>query len=550
MQVQPDSTLISVLTKLFSGGNASVDSSAPEFEAILAKLGAILESPGQRQPQAVKLVLPEVSQERSFVSEARDEIPEGTECVQVEAVLQKLPVAAMGLSELPGELRPLAAQDLEVVREELETLRAQVETVPQGLQTEITELVEVFNASGSSATQRIVEGAHEKLKSLRAYLKEAESSIVERQPTAEAEGEESQRVQLMAALAAWTRQKGMQEAGQSRAEAFKPSQGSESQDSMQATLAFLNPMTERVGPLPHVTARPENSIAAAQMPAQESLEEINALGSLEAPLAELVLPRLSTPGETDGSEQVALGVVSVDQKPQPAFWVERVKDTAGIESVESLPPEMGSMLESSVDGSFQPDVQVSEESLLKPAFGKPNLSAPSQLEPSLSSVLGSVGGATSAPAGGENRVALALPLGHPQWADELGQRLIWIHGKAIQAAEVHLNPPHLGPVAVRIEMHDEETLIQFASPHAAVREVIEAALPRLKELLDAHGLPVSQVEVAHKSLEDRSNAHGERSYASAHQEYQTAGEDGAKEPEQAALQLESPLGSRLLSLYV
>jgi len=56
------------------------------------------------------------------------------------------------------------------------------------------------------------------------------------------------------------------------------------------------------------------------------------------------------------------------------------------------------------------------------------------------------------------------------------------------------------------------------------------------------------VEVAYKSLD--SHAHGERSSASAYQEYQTTAEDKAEEPEQAASRLEVPLGSRLLSLYV
>jgi flagellar hook-length control protein FliK len=508
-----------ILTKLFSG-NALADSPVPEFKSLLAQLGTILERSGQAPHAAKELPPPEF---KSLLA-------------QLSAILERSGQAPRVARELP---LPEAgqAQNFVAVRDELlkgaEALRAQVQAMLQGVPIEGRDLPD-----GGPAQE--LKGVREKLEALRAYGREALPGVEERLPAAgEAEGGERQKLQLLKAVGEWMKHKRAQDA-----EGVEPVQDSESLPSTQDAWAFLRPLIEGGEPL-YVAAQPDLPPAAAESLAQ-SFAQINAL---ESPTPRADLPLAATPGKTSDSDQLALDLVSLkEQKPQPVEA--RAKGMA--EPAASAPLVKGeAAFVSPADRSPHPELQASAESLLKPTSGEPSFSA-AELRPELAppSGPGAAFGIPSvpAPAGGENRPALALPVGHPQWADELGQRLIWMHGKAIQAAEIHLNPPHLGPVAVRIEMHDDQASIQFASPHAAVREAIEAALPRLKELLDAHGLPVSQVEVAYKSLD--SHAHGERSSASAYQEYQTTAEDKAEEPEQAALRLEVPLGSRLLSLYV
>lgn len=62
-------------------------------------------------------------------------------------------------------------------------------------------------------------------------------------------------------------------------------------------------------------------------------------------------------------------------------------------------------------------------------------------------------------------------------------------------AEINLSPPHLGKISVRIAVQNEQVSVVVTSPMAEVREVIEASLPRLSELLSEAGLSLGDASV-------------------------------------------------------
>ncbi|MBN2701783.1 MAG: flagellar hook-length control protein FliK, partial [Methylothermaceae bacterium] len=179
-------------------------------------------------------------------------------------------------------------------------------------------------------------------------------------------------------------------------------------------------------------------------------------------------------------------------------------------------------------------------------------------QPSVMGVDGSVSPALGAPGGNgaatdSKSVGLELqrPLDHPEWADELGQRLIWMRGKSVQAAEMRLNPPQLGPVEVRVQVHEDQTSVQFASSHAAVREAIESALPRLRELFNTQHLQLDHVEVAAQSFEDRnpSQTRQEQSGSSPRHYPRETENMASTESGQEGGRPSMKIGGRLLSLY-
>jgi flagellar hook-length control protein FliK len=94
-------------------------------------------------------------------------------------------------------------------------------------------------------------------------------------------------------------------------------------------------------------------------------------------------------------------------------------------------------------------------------------------------------------------------LDQPQWKQELGERIIWMHSKSMPAAEIRLNPQHLGPISVRIDMQNDQANIAFTAQHAAVREALDAALPKLKEMLNAQQLNLGDVNIAQQSFSDQ-----------------------------------------------
>ncbi len=109
-----------------------------------------------------------------------------------------------------------------------------------------------------------------------------------------------------------------------------------------------------------------------------------------------------------------------------------------------------------------------------------------------------------------NLVATVDPkVGTPGWDNALGQKIAWIATQTQKTAELHLNPPNLGPLEVRLTITNDQTTAQFVSHHPAVRDAIEAALPRLREMLANNGLTLGDVSVSSQSFAQQQAFTGE-----------------------------------------
>lgn len=92
------------------------------------------------------------------------------------------------------------------------------------------------------------------------------------------------------------------------------------------------------------------------------------------------------------------------------------------------------------------------------------------------------------------------PVTDPAWGDRIGQRVVMMAGNQVQQAEIRLTPAELGPVRVQIAVEDGATNITFQAQHAVTREAIEAAMPRLREMLADSGLSLGQANVGGDSV--------------------------------------------------
>lgn len=99
---------------------------------------------------------------------------------------------------------------------------------------------------------------------------------------------------------------------------------------------------------------------------------------------------------------------------------------------------------------------------------------------------------------------ISIPVAQPGWDQALGQRVQWLVGQQMQSAELRITPPHLGPIEVRISIgQDQQTVVSFASPHAAVRDAIESAMPRLRDMLGNNGQDLVNVNVSQHSFAEQ-----------------------------------------------
>ncbi|PIW59879.1 MAG: flagellar hook-length control protein FliK [Shewanella sp. CG12_big_fil_rev_8_21_14_0_65_47_15] len=77
------------------------------------------------------------------------------------------------------------------------------------------------------------------------------------------------------------------------------------------------------------------------------------------------------------------------------------------------------------------------------------------------------------------------------------QQLVTMVSQGIQHAEIRLDPPELGHMLVKIQVHGDQTQVQFHVTQPQTRDVIEQAIPRLRELLQEQGMQLADSHVSH-----------------------------------------------------
>lgn len=138
---------------------------------------------------------------------------------------------------------------------------------------------------------------------------------------------------------------------------------------------------------------------------------------------------------------------------------------------------------------------------------QPALTAAASLEPSAvaaNPMTPTPATVSASPAAANARID--VPLAHPGWVQAFGNQVVWATGQGLSAAELHLTPPELGPVSVRISLDQDQASIAFSTPHGVVRDAIEAALPRLRDMLGSQGIALADVNVSQR---DSSQAQAE-----------------------------------------
>ncbi|WP_154724789.1 flagellar hook-length control protein FliK, partial [Candidatus Contendibacter odensensis] len=106
-----------------------------------------------------------------------------------------------------------------------------------------------------------------------------------------------------------------------------------------------------------------------------------------------------------------------------------------------------------------------------------------------------------------------LDLQQSNWGRTLGHQLNWMINSRVQEAQIRVNPPDLGPIEVRMSMQQNHTNVTFLCHEAAVREAIENALPRLREMLNSQGILLNQAQVSDQSLARQQSGFGEQPYS-------------------------------------
>lgn len=83
------------------------------------------------------------------------------------------------------------------------------------------------------------------------------------------------------------------------------------------------------------------------------------------------------------------------------------------------------------------------------------------------------------------------------------QQLITMVSQGIQHAEIRLDPPELGHMLVKIQVHGDQTQVQFHVTQPQTRDLVEQAMPRLRELLQEQGMQLADSHVSQGDQSER-----------------------------------------------
>ncbi|MBL1270712.1 MAG: flagellar hook-length control protein FliK [Halomonas sp.] len=101
-----------------------------------------------------------------------------------------------------------------------------------------------------------------------------------------------------------------------------------------------------------------------------------------------------------------------------------------------------------------------------------------------------------APAVTPTAATLATPVTSPAWSQQLGQQLVQISKRGgEQHVQMQLNPAELGPLSISLKFGEQGAQAHFLSAHAQVRQVLEQAIPQLREALAEQGISLGDTSV-------------------------------------------------------
>ena len=246
---------------------------------------------------------------------------------------------------------------------------------------------------------------------------------------------------------------------------------------------------------------------AAQATDAQTLQNAAAGQDAQQAVAVTALPGVGTLAEARPAEAAA-------QLPTPASAIGTHTDAtpltvagAGIKQDDStlLPGQTESAAKAELPATTAANPALTAEDLNTQAAGQPAGAKAREFTAAMSESLTAVtGGMQSLPQAGLQALQqhgasaverLAPRVGTPAWDQALGQKVVWMVAGEQQSASLTLNPPDLGPLQVVLNVNNSQANATFIAAQPEVRQALEAALPKLRDMLGEAGIQLGQASV-------------------------------------------------------
>ena len=105
---------------------------------------------------------------------------------------------------------------------------------------------------------------------------------------------------------------------------------------------------------------------------------------------------------------------------------------------------------------------------------------------------------------------IAARVGTPGWDAQVGQKIIWMVAGKEQTASLTLSPPDLGPMQVVLSVTNDQATVTFTAAQPEVRQALEAAMPKLREMMGESGIALGNATVSAGTPDGRQAQQGEQ----------------------------------------
>ena len=279
---------------------------------------------------------------------------------------------------------------------------------------------------------------------------------------------------------------------------------------------------EASAPAARDKAPAEDSAPAAAPPADPAAEMLALVGSIQLAMqpaaasgktAQELAPRGGV--KADGKSAAASALLAAGQGGKAAAQADDAGFAASLGQAQGktpATPQAGGKVEA---GKLAIDAQLAATAKAGAAIAEPIIKETpadlsrlaAQLQPG---ALQQAAAAAAVPAD-----KLAGRVGTPAWDQQLGQKVVWMAAGGDQSATLTLNPPDLGPLQVVLTVTNDQADAAFMSAQPEVRQALEAALPRLRDMMSEAGIAFGNATVsdgaAQQDSSQRNGAGGGRS---------------------------------------
>lgn len=95
----------------------------------------------------------------------------------------------------------------------------------------------------------------------------------------------------------------------------------------------------------------------------------------------------------------------------------------------------------------------------------------------------------------QGRFSVNVQFGRAEWLASVAEQVSKVAAQNLNFAEIQLDPPELGALQVRVQVNNDQATVSFSAQSSQVRDALEQHGQRLRELFDAEGMNLVDVDV-------------------------------------------------------